>query len=93
MEAKVEIVAKTAGPDFIERIAIGCADNAHIHRVRQRGANRLNFAGLQKPQQLDLLSNVHFANFVKEQCAAFGENDRATSIGDRAGERSLQVTE
>ena len=46
MQAIVEILPEASLADFCHRVAIGCADDAHINRLHLRRANRQDRGGL-----------------------------------------------
>jgi len=54
-------------------------------------ADPLDQTGLQKSQQLGLQSQVHFANFIKKQCATVGHPGGAFAVAYSTSERSLEM--
>ena len=75
------------------KIAVGGGDDAHIHLDRALGADRIDFAFLQRAQQLDLHVEAQFADFVEEQRAAIGFLEFAQMLVGGAGEGAFLVAE
>src|SRR6185503_12918565 len=83
----VKILAKTALFNEIFQIAIGRRKDAHVHANRPDAADPVEFALLEKPQQLGLQLLGNIADFVEEDRAAAGQLDLALFllIGAREG--------
>ena len=78
---------------MVAQVAIGGGDDAHIHLHRALGADRIDFAFLQRAQQLDLHVQAQFADFVQEQRAAVGLLEFAQMLVGGAGEGALLMAE
>ena len=75
------------------QVAVGGGDHADVDSGRFGRADSLEFALLQDPQQLGLQFRIEFADLVEKQRSAVGQFEAAHLVGDRAGERSLDVAE
>ena len=75
------------------QVAIGGRDDAHIDLHRPLGADRIDFAFLQRAQQLDLHVEPQLADLVEEQRAAIGFLEFAQMLVGGAGEGALLVAE
>ena len=93
MEPIVEILAKTARFHLHQRIPVGGADKAHIHRLELAAADSLHCAGLDKAQQLALQIQVHLADLVEKQGTAIGQTGCPFAIPLGASKRALHMTE
>ena len=69
------------------RLRVGGGDDAHAGAARAVGAEALELAGLQHPQQLRLAAAAERAELVEEQRAAVGGLE-APGARARAGERA-----
>ena len=89
-----EVLAELAGGDELVQVAIGGGDDAHVDpRLRVVGADRLDLAVLEKPQQQRLHAQAHLADFVEKQRAAMRELELAALVAVGAGEAALDVAE
>src|SRR3546814_6962643 len=70
MEAVIKILAEIAARDGIAKVGLGRRDDAQVHRLGRRGADRLHLALLDHAQQLRLHRRVHRVDLVEEQRAA-----------------------
>ena len=86
LESVVEIGAKAAFGHLLLQIPVGGGDEAHIHPQRPIGADTLDLALLQGPQQLGLQAEGQFADLVQEQGATVGQLELAGPITDGTGE-------
>ena len=82
MKAIIEVLAEAAGPHLGHRVAIGGADEAHIHRLQLGAADPREGAGLDEAKQLRLQPRVHLADFVEEERAAVGAPGGSLAVGD-----------
>ena len=89
VQAVIQVFAELAFARQFGKIAVGGGDDAHVHLDRTLGADRIDFAFLQRAQQLDLHVEAQFADFVEEQCAAIGFLELAQMLVGRAGKRAL----
>ena len=89
-----QVLAELAGGDELVQVAIGGGDHAHVDpRLRVVGADRLDLAVLEKPQQQRLHAQAHLADFVEKQRAAMRELELAALVAVGAGEAALDVAE
>ena len=93
VQAVVKIFTKTPRLHFYQRIPVGGADEAHIHRLQLAAADPLQGAGLDEAQQLALQVEIHLADLVQEQGSAISQTGRPLAIPLGAGEGALDVTE
>jgi hypothetical protein len=73
--------------------SIGCGENTDVHTHRCCAAEAIDLLLLQGAQQLGLQPHVHLADLVQQQRAAIRRLEFAYTSGDRAGERTLLVSE
>ncbi len=89
-----QVLAELAGSDELVQVAIGGGDHAHVDpRLRVVGADRLDLAVLEKPQQQRLHAQAHLADLVEKQRAAMRELELAALVAVGAGEAALDVSE
>ena len=88
-----QVVAELIGHHQRVEVPVGGRHDAHVGRARPGRAERLELAGLQRPQQHRLRGRVQIADFVEEDHAAVGFFERAPPIGDGAGEAAPGVAE
>ena len=94
VQAVVQILAEDLFLHALEQIAVGGRDHAHVDAILGAiGADPLDLAGLEKPQQQPLHARRRFADLVHEHGTAMGEFEDAGSIADRAGEAAAHVAE
>ena len=94
IEAVVQVFAEQAFCHPLAQVAVGGADDSHIHRDAAVGAQRCDDPLLQGPQQPGLHGQRHVADFVEEQCAAVGHLNLAhRPFALCAGEGPLVVPE
>ena len=74
-------------------VDVGRRDDAHVDFDGAARADRPHLAFLQHAQQLDLQRRRHLADFVEEHRAGVRGLEHALGVGDRAGERALDVAE
>src|SRR5271166_6287496 len=72
LEAVVEVLAELAGGNGVGELAVGGRNEADVHLDRLVGAYPDDFAGLERPQQLDLGSQWDVAHLVEKQGSAVG---------------------
>ena len=90
----VQVLAERALRDHRREVAVGRGDDrAPRACMRLRIADALERALLQHAQQLRLELERDLADLVEEQRALAGELEAAGAVGDRAGERALDVPE
>src|SRR5205823_7457991 len=79
--------------DLLLEVAIRRGDDADVHLLLRRRADRTNLALLQDAEQLRLERDRHLGHFVEEERAAVGDLEESFFVLVRAGERSLLVPE
>jgi hypothetical protein len=89
VEAEIQILAKAAGVDLGLKIAIGSGEDADVDAYRGGAADAIDFAFLQGAQEFCLQAQLHFADFVEQQGAAFCGLELADAAGDGATEGAL----
>ena len=89
----IQVLAEAALARHASQVAVGGADDAHIHLHRPFGADGIDFALLQGAQQLDLHVQAKLADLVQEQGTAVGFLEFAQMLVAGAGERALFVAE
>ena len=92
-ETVIEIRTKAPLLDLHRQQPIGCGDDADIDPVTLIGTHPLNFAKLDRSQQLCLNRQRQFAHFIKKQGAALGQFKLADTIPAGAGKRAPHVPE
>jgi hypothetical protein len=75
------------------QIAVGGGDNADVGFELASPADPLEFPLLQDAQQLGLLGQRHFADFIQKERAALRDFKLAFLLGDGPGECAFLVTE
>ena len=94
VQAVVQILAERLVGDAIDQAAMRGGDDAHVERRHVAiGADALNLAGLEEPQQQRLHAQAHLADFVHEDRAAVGRFEPASLVAMRVGEAALHVAE
>ena len=94
VEAIEQVLAKRALGDHVAQVAVGRRDDADVDAADDAvGADLLQFAGFQKPEQQALHAQGHLADFVEEHRAPVGELELAELVAVGAGEAALDVTE
>ncbi len=93
MQPVVEVVAELSLLDHREKIAIGRSDQADVDLITMRGADRLDFVGLDRAEQLRLEPERQLADLVEEQRSAVGRAEVAHRIFAGISERSAHVSE
>ncbi len=89
-----QVLAERALGDHVAQVAVGRGDDAHVDAAhRAIGADLLQLAGLQEPQQQALHAQRHLADFVEEDGAAVGHLELALLVAIGAGEAALHVAE
>ena len=72
---------------------MGGSDHPSLEFLRASIANTLVHTLLQNPQQLCLQIERELTDLVEKECALSGELKAPDLVGDRAGERTFDVTE
>ena len=72
---------------------MGGRDDSHVHLVRAGGADLFDLPLLNQPQNSNLQFQRHLADFVEQDGAAVGHFNLALLVSQRAGERTLHVSE
>ena len=92
IQSVVKVFPKGTGRRHLAQIAIGGGDNPDIHaRDHMVGANFLNFAGLEEPQQQALHAQGHFPYFIQKHRAVVGDLELAGFITVGTGEAALHM--
>ena len=93
-QAVEEILTELPGGHALGQVAIGRCDDTDVGN--RRGlvrTDRLDFTGLEEPEQERLHPQAHFTHFVEEQRAAMRELQLARLVAIGAREAALDVTE
>ena len=93
VQAVIKVFAEVAFARHHRQVAVGGGDDAHIDLDRALGADRIDFAFLQRAQQLDLHVQAQFADLVQEQGAAIGFLEFAQMLVGGAGEGAFLMAE
>ena len=93
VEAIVQIVAKSAGLDFVLERLIGGGNDARVHANGAALSDTLEFAFLQDAQQLHLHGRARVGDLVQQDRAALCLLEHAFVIGDGPREGSTGVPE
>src|SRR6185436_5045950 len=90
----VEVLTESALRDHLAKVAIGCADDAHVDVARSTvGSDTLDLAGLEEAQQQALHTQGHLAYLIEEYRAHVGGFELAGLVAIGAGEAALDVAE
>ena len=89
----VEVLAEVPFLDQLHEIGVGRGDHPDVDAARLVAADTFELAFLQGAQQLGLQTRAHGADLVQEQRAAVRLLQPSRPTGERAGERSPDVTE
>ena len=93
VEPVIKIAAQFAGGDRIVRNLIGGGEHAHIDRSFHFAAQTPQLVVFEHAQQLGLRAHRHFADFVEQDRAAFGQLEAAGAPFESSGEGALFVAE
>ncbi len=93
VQAIEQVLAEASRLHVGDQVAVGGRDDAHVDFHGLAPADRLDFALLQRAQQLDLRGERQFADLVEEQRAAVGLDELAGVLVGGAGEGALLVAE
>src|SRR5262249_56837343 len=93
VEPVVEVLAQLAVLDELDHVAVGGRDQPEIDLDRPLGPDRVDFAGLQRAQQLDLRFERQLADLVEKQRAAIGLLEFADALVARTGAGALFMPE
>src|SRR5271154_1620308 len=91
VEAKVEILTESAGPDGGFKVAVGGGDDADVDVAALGGAHGFDFALLQGAEELGLEVHRHVADFIEEEGAALGGLQQALLGLHGSGESAFDV--
>ena len=86
VEAVVQVLAEQAVAHHGLQVGVGRAQHAHLHVARLVGAQALEAAGVEHPQQLHLAAQRKVADLVEEQGAAIGRFEAPRARLGGAGE-------
>ena len=92
-EAVIEIAAETAGRRLDGEVAVGRGNHADVGLSRLERADALDFAVLDRAQQLGLQRQRQLADLVEKQRAVVGVLEQADLGVGGAGERAAHVAE
>ena len=92
-QAKIKILAESAGCDSVLQVGIGRRDDASISLKLLAPPNSLECLFLQKPEQFYLNRRGQVADFVKEQRAAGCGLDEALALHVCSREGAFLVAE
>lgn len=93
VQAIVQILTKTPGSDLAFQISVGGGHDADIYLLAARASHALDFLFLQNPQNLDLQTQIHLADFIKKNGAAVRQFKPARPGADGVGECPLFMPE
>ena len=89
-----EVFAELPLPDALAEVAVGGGNDAHVQTHRGVvGADLLQLAGFEEPQQHALHAQGHLADLVEEDRAAIAHLELAGLVAVGAGETALHVAE
>ena len=92
-QAVVQIFAEAAGFDHASEFPVGGRHDSHVHLGWACGADLFDLPLLNQAQDSDLQLQGHLADFVEQDRAAIGYFDLTFLMSQRAGERTLHVSE
>ncbi|CEL31694.1 hypothetical protein SRM1_05063 [Pseudomonas fluorescens] len=93
VEPVIQILAKTAVLDSLQKIAVSRTDDPHVDSFRL-AADRHHLPVLKHAQETGLQGQRHVADFIKEQCAAIGLlKFAAHAVLARAGKTASAIAE
>ena len=84
---------KFAARNRFLRHFVGGGQDAHIHRSFDFASQAAQFAVFENAQEFGLGADGHFANFIEQQSAAFGEFEASGAALQGAGESAFLVAE
>ena len=94
VESIVEIGAELPGLDALGQVTVGGGNDPHVDALDGAvGADALQLAGLEKPQQHRLHAETHFAGFVQKRRAVVRALKQARLVAIRVGKAAADVTE
>ena len=93
VQAEEQILAEAAFGHLRRQVGIGGREDAHVHAARLGRADALEFAGLERAQQLRLQPLRNVGDFVQEERAAVGHFEAAHAVHLGVGEGALHVAE
>ena len=93
VQAVIKVLAETAGAHRFLHVHVRGGQNAHVHVDHGARAQPRILAVLQDVQKFCLQVRAHLRDFVEKDRALVGQLEFAGLGANRAGERSLLVTE
>ncbi len=93
VQAIKQVILKPSRFHKLTQIAVGRRDHSNIDALAALGAEWLDFAFLQNPQQLRLKRAAHGADFIEKDRAAVRERELSLSCGGRVCERPSDMAE
>ena len=93
VDAKEEVFAEPPLLDGGLQVAVGGGEDSRVEGHFPFAAHRPHLVFLQRPQQLRLHGQGHFADFVQEQRPSFRLKEEPFAIDPGVGERALDVSE
>ena len=94
VEAIEEILAEQALRDHLAQVAVGRRDGPDVDAAAGAvGADLLDFAGFQEPEEQPLHAQRHLADFVHEDRALVGDLQLAGLVAIGAGEAPAHMAE
>gem|GEM_PF-2339635 len=93
VEPEVEVLPKQPGLDLLLEVAVGGADDAHVHGDLGLSAEATELFLFDDPQEFRLQLDGQLAHLVEEERATVGELEAAEPALVRAGEGTLLVPE
>ena len=93
VEPEIEVLPEVPSCDLVAQLPVGGRDHPHVDLASCLGADALQLAGLQRPQQLGLRLRAQVADLVEEERPSVGQLEPAQPPLGGAGERAPLVAE
>src|SRR6202035_4743652 len=88
-----EVTSEQARSDSSLQVAVGSSDNTNISSEGPSSTDTLKFPFLQNTQKRDLSFGRKLSNFVKEDCAPFGQFKTSQTPLSGSSERAFFMAE
>ena len=86
VDAVIQVIPKIAVGYHRFKIPVGGTDQANVDGLRARVTDCLEFALLDKPEELGLRRHGNVANLIQEQRPTVGGLEKSLLVGHRPGE-------
>src|SRR6266508_1777889 len=93
IQAEEQVLSEAPGGDLGADVGVCGREHPYVHLAGARGAEPLEFPGLENPQELGLLARGYVGDLVQEQGPAVGELEPSDAVGPRVREGALDVAE